>query len=29
LVSQLRGTIKLDNKGGAKYIILFNKQNIN
>lgn len=29
LVSQLRGTIKLDNTKGAKYTIIFNKRNVN
>lgn len=29
LVSQLRGVIQLNNKKGAKYIITFNKQNVN
>jgi PAS domain S-box-containing protein len=29
LVSQLKGTIKLDNKKGAKFAITFNKRNVN
>lgn len=29
LVSQLRGVVQLNNKKGAKYIITFNKQNVN